>query len=63
MPAQAKVFQSDVVGVGPPSGGQDDLVYLDGLAVESRGDGTTRHGPGCCRQLCLKVNRDAFASQ
>jgi hypothetical protein len=35
---QAKGFQSDVVGVGAPSGGYDDLVYLDSLAVEGCGD-------------------------
>ena len=60
---QANGFQSDVVGVSAPSGGEDDLVYLDGLVVESGSDGPARHGAGYGRQLCLKVNRDAFASQ
>ena len=46
-----------------PTGGYDDLVYLDGLAVKSCGDWPPRHGAGYCRQLCLKVNLDAFASQ
>ena len=41
----------------------DDLVYLDGLAVKSCGDWPARHRAGYRRQLCLKVNLDAFASQ
>ena len=41
----------------------DDLVYLDSLAVKGCGDWPARHGAGYRRQLCLKVNLDAFASQ
>jgi hypothetical protein len=51
---QANGFQPEVIGIGAPSGGQDDLVYLDGLALEGCGDGSARHGPGYRRQLCLK---------
>ncbi len=60
---QAKGFQSDVVCVVAPSGGKHYFVDLDGLAVESRVDAATRHGPAYRRQLCLKMNRDTFASQ
>ena len=52
---QAKGFQSDVVGIRAPSGGQDELVYLDGLTVKSCGDGPARRGASYRRQLCLKV--------
>ena len=44
------------------TGGYDDLVYLDGLVVESCGDWPARHGARYCRQLCLKVNLDTIAS-
>src|SRR5690242_14459631 len=61
--SQAKGFQSDVVGVRAPSCGYDDLVYLEILTVEGCGDWPARHAPGHRRQLCLKVNLDAIASQ
>src|SRR5215471_8614403 len=43
---QANGCQSEVVGIGAPSGGQDDLVYLDALALEGCGDGPARDGAG-----------------